>query len=197
MKKNSNSTLSLSCSNPRLCAQVTRLILVCALCGPSCFAGKVKFWVGKDADFSHYQTYEWLPVRVLTKTGVVEDDKDAAPLIREAVNRQLALRGLKEVAKGGDLQVSAGALSASIPQLEAVFLPPGFNGMIYAQPIATMGRYNKEGTLVVNLIIAGTTKFAWLAIAKESIDNKPGAGLKKIDKAAANMFKKYPKPPAK
>ena len=158
-----------------------------------CFAGKVQTWVGKDADFSQYKTYEWLPIRVLTKTGVVEDDKTAAPLIREAVNRQLAAKGLKEVATGGDLQISAGALSESIPQVEAVFLPPGMAGLDYATPIATMGRYNKQGTLVVNLIIAGTTKFAWLGIAKESIDNKPGAGLKKIDKAAANMFKKYPK----
>jgi Domain of unknown function (DUF4136) len=170
----------------------------CVLLAAPCFAGKVQTWVGKDADFSRYKTYEWLPVRVLTKTGVVEDDKTAAPLIREAVNRQLAAKGLREVATGGDLQVSAGALSESIPQVEAVFLPPGMAGMDYATPIATMGRYNKEGTLVVNLLIAGTTKFAWLGIAKESIDNKPGAGLKKIDKAATNMFKKYPKPaPAK
>ncbi len=190
-------TVGFSRCDPRRHSQAARLISLCVLFMGCCSAGKVQSWVGKDADFGRYKTYEWLPVRVLTKTGVVEDDKDAAPVIREAVNRQLALKGLREVDKGGDLQVSAGALTASIPQLEAVFLPPGFNGMIYAQPIATIGRYNKEGTLIVNLIIAGTTKFAWLAIGKENIDNKPGAGLKKIDKAAANMFKKYPKPPAK
>ena len=175
---------------------VRLLVPICMLLAAPCFGGSVKSWVGPDADFSRYKTYEWLPVRVLTKTGVVENDKVAAPLIKEAVNRQLALRGLKEVENGGDLQISAGALSESIPQLEAVFLPPGFAGMDYAQPIATMGRYNKEGTLIVNLLIAGTKRFAWLGIAKESIDNKPGAGLKKIDKAATNMFKKYPKLPA-
>jgi hypothetical protein len=158
-----------------------------------CFAGKVQTWTGKNADFSRYKTYEWLPVRVLTKAGVVENDETAAPLIKAAVNKQLALQGLKEVEKGGDLQVSAGALAESIPQVEALILPMGAYGLDYATPIATIGRYNKEGTLVVNLIIGGTKNFAWLGIAKESVDNKPGAGLKKIDKAATAMFKKYPK----
>jgi hypothetical protein len=173
--------------------RIAMLVAACVLVAAPCFAGKVQTWPGKGVDISHYKTYSWLPVKVLTKTGVVENDQVAAPLIREAVNRQLALKGLKEVKEGGDLQVSALALSESIPQLEALILPIGAAQLDYAQPIATVGRYNKEGTLVVNLIITGTTKSAWLGMAKESIDNKPGAGLKKVDKAATNLFKKYPK----
>jgi len=157
------------------------------------FGGKVQSWPGRDADFSYYHTYSWLPVRVLTKSGVLENDDVAAPLIRQAVNRQLSQTGLTEVAQGGDLEVSAAALTASIPQVEAVIIPSGAASLDYYEPIATIGRYNKEGTLVVNLIIAGTKKSAWLGMAKESIDNKPGGGLKKIDKAATAMFKKYPK----
>ena len=166
--------------------------LILGLSVAPCYAGKVQSWIGKDADFTRYKTYQWLPVRVLTKTGVIEDDEVAAPLIRQAVNRQLALRGLKEVKEAGDLQISAAALSESIPQLEAVILPAGFASLDYAQPIATIGRYNREGTLAINLIITGTKTSAWFGLAKESIDNKPGAGLKKIDKAAASLFKKYP-----
>jgi len=168
------------------------VVLICGLPVAPCYAGKVQSWIGDDADFSRYKTYQWLPVRVLTKTGVIEDDEDAAPLIRKAVNRQLVLKGLIEVTEAGDLQISAVALSESIPQLEAVILPTGFASLDYAQPIAAMGRYNREGTLAINLIITGTRKSAWFGLAKESIDNKPGAGLKKIDKAAANLFKKYP-----
>ena len=166
--------------------------LISVLPAAPCYAGKVQSWIGKDADFKRYETYQWLPVRVLTKTGVIQDDKVAAPIIRQAVNRQLALRGLREVTEAGDLQVSAVALSESIPQLEAVILPPGFASLDYAQPMATIGRYNREGTLAINLIITGTKKSAWFGLAKESLDNKPGAGLKKIDKAAASLFKKYP-----
>jgi len=158
-----------------------------------CFAGKVQTWAGKDADFSRYKTYQWLPPKVLTKTGVVENDRDIAPLIKEAVNRELAQKGLKEVAEGGDLQVSTLALAESIPQLEAVIFP-GNIALDYATPVATMGRYNREGTLVVNLIDAKTNKSAWFGMAKETIDNKPGAGKKKIAPAAAKLFKKYPNP---
>ena len=179
---------------------VTAMMGFAVACGP--FAGlsiaaKVKTWPGKDVDFSRYKTYSWLPVKVLAKTGVVENDDTAAPLIRNAVNRELAKVGLTEVGEGGDLQVSALALSESIPQLEAVILPQYFSELDYATPIATIGRYNKEGTLVVNLIITGTQKSAWLGMAKETIDRNPGAGLKKIDKATSDLFKKYPRPNAK
>src|SRR5882724_488107 len=83
------------------------VVLICGLLAAPCYAGKVQSWTGADADFNRYKTYQWLPVRVLTKTGVIEDDEVAAPLIRKAVNRQLALRGLKEVKEAGDLQISA------------------------------------------------------------------------------------------
>jgi hypothetical protein len=167
------------------------LVIASLLTVSTCFGGKVQSYVGKDVDFSKSKTYQWLPIKVLTKTGIVENDDVAAPLIRDAVNRELALKGLREVEKGGDLEVSVLALNESIPQLEAVIMPAGAAALDYAQPIGTMGRYNKEGTLVVNLIITGTPRFAWLGIAKESISNKPGSGLKKIDNAATALFKKY------
>jgi hypothetical protein len=156
-----------------------------------CYAGKVLTYVGTGFDFSKYRTYQWLPPRILTKGGVVEDDPEFAPIIRAAVNRQLAQLGLIEVGSGADLQVSTMALSESIPQLEAVVFP-GYIAMDYSTPIAAMGRYNREGTLVVNLIDTGTKKSAWAGMVKESVDNKPGAGKKKIDAAAAKIFKKYP-----
>ncbi len=153
-------------------------------------AGKLRAEIGPGADFARYKTYEWLPTRVLTGSGVVENDPVLTPLIKEAINRQLTQRGLVEVAQGGDLQVSAGALTASIPQLEAVvFAGPA---MTYGTPIANMGRYNKEGTLIVNLIDTRTKKYAWIGMVQESIDNKPGGGQKKIAPAAARLFKKYP-----
>ena len=155
-----------------------------------CYGGKVRAEPGPGADFARYKTYQWLPPRVLTSSGVVENDPVLTPLIKDAINRQLNLRGLTEVSEGADLQVSAGVLTASIPQLEAViFAGPA---MTYATPIANMGRYNKEGTLIVNLIDTRMKKSAWIGMIQESIDNKPGGGHKKIAPAAAKLFKKYP-----
>jgi Domain of unknown function (DUF4136) len=59
-------------------------------------------------------------------------------------------------------------------------------------PLATTGRYNREGTLAVNLIDSHTNKSVWAGVVTENIDNKPGAGVKKISKAATALFKRYP-----
>src|SRR5215470_8853634 len=127
------------------------LLLVCGSLLQPCYAGKVRAETLPGADFASYKTYRWLPPKVLTKTGVVENDPVLGPAIKDAVNLQLARRGLKEVSEGGDLEVSAGVLTHSIPQLEAVMFA-GPSDLMYATPVATMGRYNREGTLIVNLI---------------------------------------------
>ena len=157
---------------------------------PLCFAGDTKWALGPGADFSRYKTYQWLPTRALTKSGVVEDEPDTTPIIKEAVNRQLAAKGLMEVPMGGDLLVSTMVLTESSAQLEALYFPiiPYDDG---SNAIA-VGRYNKQGTLAVNLIDARTKKSAWVGLCTKSIDNKPGSGAKKIPGAVESIFKKYP-----
>ena len=154
------------------------------------YAAKVRTQLGANADFARYKTYRWLPPKALTKTGVVENDPVIAPAIKDAVNQQLTQHGLTEVTEGGDLEVSSGVLNEFIPQVEAVlFAGPD---LMYDTPIATMGRYNRTGTLVVNLIDTKTKKSAWVGMVQDSIDNKPGAGLKKLPSAAGKLFKKFP-----
>jgi hypothetical protein len=58
--------------------------------------------------------------------------------------------------------------------------------------VQAMGRYNREGTLVVNLIDRQKNKSAWAGMITETISNKPGAGIGKIPKAAEKLFSKYP-----
>jgi Domain of unknown function (DUF4136) len=156
-----------------------------------CLAEKVQTYTGKEVDFARYKTYQWLPPRVLSKTGIVENDPEIAPVIKVSVNRELVARGLKEVAEGGDLQVATTALAESIPQMEAVIFP-GNMAFDYATPLATFGRYNRQGTLVVNLIDSQTKKSAWAGLARETIDNHPGAGKEKVGKATSKLFKKFP-----
>src|SRR5512146_1281798 len=92
-----------------------------------CFAGKVKALLQPDADFAHYKTYQWLPPQVLTKTGVVEDHPVFGPLVKDAVNRELARQGLKEVTEGGDLQVATTILTGAISQRPGYMLEGGSN----------------------------------------------------------------------
>jgi hypothetical protein len=167
-------------------------VLVLALFVPEgVYAGKVRTQVAPGADMSRYKTYQWLPTRVLQNTGLVENDPVLTPLIKEAVDRELTQKGMTEVAEGGDLQVAAGLTTHAVPQVEAVLFA-GPQDLDFATPIATMGRYNRKGSLIVNLIDAKTKKSAWAGVAEENLTDTKGAGKKKISKAAANMFKKYP-----
>jgi hypothetical protein len=138
-----------------------------------------------------YKTYQWLPTRVLTSSGVVENDPVLTPLMKEAINRELKDRGLTEVESGGDLQVAAGITTHSVPQMEAVLFA-GPQDLMFGTPIATMGRYNRKGSLIVNLIDPATKKSAWAGLAEEDLNDTQGAGQKKIGKAAGKIFKKYP-----
>jgi hypothetical protein len=161
-------------------------------------AGKVKVYPGPNVDIKAYRTYQWLPPRVLTKTGIVEDHPANAAL-KEAVGRELIQRGLGEVADGADLEIQAWVLTESVPQLEAVIVgavmvQPG-TYMAIGDPIATIGRYNRQGTLYLNLIDRKAKKSAWFAMATDSLPNRPLNPEQiraKLNKAAAGIFKKYP-----
>jgi hypothetical protein len=175
------------------------LFMSAMLAAIPCLA-KVKVEFDKKIDFTRYKTYQWYPPRILKKTGISENDDVVAPLIKTAVNRELARRNLMEVASGGDLQVSTWALSESIPNIDALIyaggarLPAGSMIDPVQAPVASMGRYNKEGTVVVNLIDAATKKSAWAALATSSYSDVYNLGPT-IDKAVGQMFNKYPLKP--
>jgi len=167
------------------------LILIASVLNP-CLA-KIKTFANPAIDLSTYKTYQWLPPKILTNTGIVENDPTVAPAIKNAVNRELRARGLVEVEQGGELLVATCALASYSLQLEALIFP-GVVGAneTFASPIVTMGRYNREGTFAVNLIEATTNKSAWVGLITDSINDKPGSGVKKLPKAAARLFAKYP-----
>jgi hypothetical protein len=161
-------------------------------------AAKVTVYPGTNIDINGYRTYQWFPPRVLTKVGVVEDHP-ANSVLKEAVGRELSQRGLSEVADGADFQIQAWVLTESVPQLEAVIIAavavqPG-TYMTLGDPITTVGRYNRQGTLYLNLIDRRSKKSAWFAMVTHSLPTgtmKPDQIRAKLDRAASDIFKKYP-----
>ena len=168
-----------------------KLSVLCGLAPMLLMAGEVKTFPTKVVDLSAYKTYQLLPPRLLTATGVIENDPDIGPLIATALRKQLSGKGLTEQSTGADLQVAAGGLAVSIPQVEAVIFNMANDASWGTSPLVTIGRYNKEGTLIVNLIDPRTNKSVWLGISKRAL-GKPSTRKKDIDKAAEAMFKKYP-----
>jgi Domain of unknown function (DUF4136) len=156
-------------------------------------AGDVRTFPAKGIDLATYRTYRLLPPRVLTKTGLHDDEPTVGPLIRTALSRELAGRGLVERPEGADLEVASAATAVSIPQIEALIYSWVGDGtsVIGTTPIATVGRYNKEGTLYVNLIDPRTQKSVWLGISTRAL-GKPDNFEGDINKATQALFKKYP-----
>jgi hypothetical protein len=158
---------------------------------PSLQAAKVKTQGGKH--LSQYKSYQWFPPRVLTKVGL-EENHVANPVLKEVVGRQLSERGMTELADGADLQIQAWVFTESVPQLEAMIYTIDPN-MLYGAPIATVGRYNRQGTLFLNLIDRRTKKSAWIGMVTDSLPTgtlEPEQIREQLDKAAKNIFKKYP-----
>jgi hypothetical protein len=170
---------------------LTLLVSVCLL--PPAFAAKVKTQLAKGVNMANYKTYSWLPPRMLVKTGM-DENNPANPILKEVVGLQLTQVGLKEVADGADIQIQAYVFSEYVPQLEAVLMGEG-NNFDYGTVIATMGRYNREGTLYLNLIDRKTKKSAWAGMVTDSLKRgylSPEEIRSKLDKAATEIFKKYP-----
>jgi uncharacterized protein DUF4136 len=167
------------------------ILLASACLMPPLRAATVKTQGGKN--LSQYKSYQWFPPRVLTKLGL-EENHVANPVLKEVVGRQLAERGLTELADGADLQIQVWIFTESVPQVEALIytIDPY---MLYGAPIATVGRYNRQGTLFLNLIDRQTKKSAWIGMVTESLPTgtlEPDQIRAQLDKAAKNLFKKYP-----
>jgi Domain of unknown function (DUF4136) len=152
---------------------------------------EVQSFPARGATLSSYTTFKLLPTRLLTGMGVVENDPDVSPFILAALRKELTRKGLTEVPEGADLEVASGALAVGIPQVEALIFSPMNDALWGTAPITTIGRYNREGTLIVNLIDRRTNKSVWVGVAKRALGS-PSSRKKDIDKAAGAMFKKYP-----
>lgn len=178
----------------------TTLIALCAaalLSTPLAAKMKVQSQHQAGNDCKQYRTYSWLPVRTVGKAGIIDDDPTASPIIREAVNRELQAKGLKEVASGGQLQVATAAMKETSPHTDALIYGwfPEYSttyGSYWstAQPVMTISSYSTQGAFIVNLIDAKTKKSAWIAMAKDTVDRDQAKG--KIGKAAARMFADFP-----
>ena len=156
-------------------------------------AGEVKVFPVKDIDYTAYKTFKIRAPKVLTKMGLREDEPTVGPMITDAVRRELIAKGLTEVEDGADMEINTLGQSAAVPQVEALIYNTSFYGpsVIGTAPIMTIGRYNKEGTLFVNMIDPRSKMSIWLGMSTRAM-GKPSNLKGDIDKAAKALFKKYP-----
>ena len=170
-----------------------KTLLLFLIAAGSLIAGDVKVFPVPKTDYAAYKTYNWLPPRLLTASGLVEDDPTIAPLIKKAVNRELAKKGFTEVPSGGSVQIVSIGMSTGTLMLDGFLATYGFDAYwgVTTANITPVTSYNREGTLAVALIDPKTKKGIWCGMATEAL-GRPGRTEKAIDSAAERMFKKYP-----
>ncbi len=139
----------------------------------------------RQADFSRYTTYTWgdgTPARRL----------DVQELIVNAIDRELAARGLKKVEQGAALNVLTHALFEE-HTLEKLADPTYFkfwSGINIVDPSLL-----KTGSLVVDLQDASSESIVWRGLATGTINKTFKKIGRKIDKVVAKMFRDFPPAP--
>lgn len=154
-----------------------------------------------NADFSGYQTYQWAQ---RTETG--DDDPRVynpitASRVKEAVNYALTAKGMREVNSSPDFYVAwHGAIEGKM-SMNTMYSNYGYGYGWYGYGGAGMGTATTyvnewdEGTLVVDIIDAGTEQLVWRGGATGTVDkgNKPPEKAQEdFNKGAVKLLESFP-----
>ena len=142
------------------------------------------------ADFGRYHTYSWI--------GVKAGNSLWQQRIMGAVDSQMAAKGLTRVDSGGDLAVSAFGRTMERDTLQTFY--DGFPGWGWRAGWwgGGMGMATTEvvpervGNLTVDLFDGQTKQLVWRGVASDTVSDKPEKNEKKVEKAAEDLFKKFP-----
>lgn len=168
------------------------VILTAAL---SANAQKVTVGVHPAADMTKYKTYSWS--KGLTGTNVIVQQ-----IIVNAVDQQMAAKGLKKVESDPDLLLSAFVWTESELYQTNESWAPVFNSLSTGVYTGTQAWPVTKGTLVVEISNAKNNDGLWRGTATDTMKHGPSGDKMKdaktaekpIKKAVEKMFKKYPRP---
>jgi uncharacterized protein DUF4136 len=155
------------------------------------FAQEVNVDFDKTANFKKFKTFAW-------KEGMSTGNPFADQRIKEAVELQLGSRGLRRAMNvDPDCLVVFHASTSEDLSLNTYYSGWGPGWYPYwggpATVTTTVDR-QKKGTLIVDLWDASTKKLFWRGVAQDTLSDKSEKNEKKIQKAAAKMFKQFPPP---
>jgi Domain of unknown function (DUF4136) len=177
-------------------------LLLFVLCVTVCLpalatAQNVIYNYAQGVDFSLYKTYEWVDIK-----GVSAGDQNLDSEIKQAIDLQLAARGLAKVKQGGQLYV---AYQVSFPREKQIgqYIRGGYGargpgwgyGCIYGDIYGpTMSVENNStipfGNLVLDVYDSAFKELLWRGTVSNSFTPDPKRHM--LDKAAAKLLKKFP-----
>ncbi len=162
------------------------LIVLLAGCGSSI---KIQSDHDNTADFSAYQTYQWMPQpdKANLETGL------AGPIIKRSVESELNDRSMQQVQSNPDLYVVYHAgVEEKITGASVDRWGYGY-GRYYGgwgSTNVTVQSYN-QGTLVLDFIDAGKKELVWRGTASGAVNN-PQKTREKIPQIIADLMADFP-----
>lgn len=154
---------------------------------------KVETGYDKDVDFAQYKTFAWV------KRDIPPPNPLLAALIANNIEVELKEKGLRRVDRNPDLLVSfyggstaQGAFAPADPGFTAYGGEPITGAWGGSAPATAMPQLLK-GTLAIDLVDAHSKHLVWRGVANANLayDDR-NKMLNQVNKAVAEMFKKYP-----
>jgi len=183
------------------CAVKRLLFLVAAVLLVASFASAqdVSYNFDQKADFAKFKTYTWGKV-----DGAEQPDELTAKMIVQAIETQLAAKGLKKVESGAaDLIVTYQAAVSKEKEVTTFGTGygygPGWGGRWYGGyygggVTSTTTATILIGSLALDMYDSAAKTLVWRGLASKQIDTKasPEKRQKNLDKGMAKLLKSFP-----
>ena len=176
------------------------LSIVTLLLAASSVAQDVRYNFDKNADFSKFKTYKWVPIKDADKVSDLVDKQ-----IKDAVDAELATKGLTKV-EGDDANLYIGYQPAVGEEKQFTSYStgygygPGWGGGWYGGmgTTTTSGSTSTiyKGQLDLDMYDSAGHAIVWRGVVSKTIDPKakPEKQQKNLAKAVKKLLKNYPPP---
>jgi hypothetical protein len=160
------------------------------------FAQKVTIDYDRNADFSKYRTYAF-------GQGTPAPETLTNQRIQEAIESQLAAKGLTRVESNPDLIVVYHCAVDKETQLNTTYLGGWGWGRGWWRWGGGLGdaitRVEKipVGHLIVDIVDPAEQRYIWQGTSSKTVSSNPEKNAKTIEKGVRKMFEKFPPPPEK
>jgi Domain of unknown function (DUF4136) len=176
------------------------LVVTLLLAVGNSLAQDVRYNFDKNADFSKFKTYKWVPIKDAAKVSDLVDKQ-----IKDAIDAELATKGLTKV-EGDDAnlyigyQPSVGEEKQFTSYSTGWGYGPGWGGGWYGGmgSTTTTGSTSTiyKGQLDLDMYDSTAHNLVWRGVASKTIDPKakPEKQQKNLAKAVKKLLKNYPPP---
>jgi hypothetical protein len=175
------------------------LSIVTLLLAASSVAQDVRYNFDKNADFSKFKSYKWVPIKDADRVSDVADKQ-----IKDAVEAELATKGLTKV-EGDDANLYIGYQPAVGEEKQLTSYStgygygPGWGGGWYGGGMGTTTTSTStiyKGQLTLDMYDSAAHDLAWRGVVSKTIDPKakPEKFQKNLAKAVKKLLKNYPPP---